>query len=72
VSWSIGFCSCIECGVQKTWMALMVVVGGIYSPTTILAVAVDEHTGQSSGAPDMTQFTVQCLSHQQTVGVWSG
>jgi hypothetical protein len=26
------FCSCIEFGVQKTWMAWMVMVGGIYSP----------------------------------------
>jgi hypothetical protein len=31
VSWSECFCSCIECGVQKTWMTWMVVVGGIYS-----------------------------------------
>jgi hypothetical protein len=31
VPWSVGFCSCIECEVQKTWMSWMVVVGGIYS-----------------------------------------
>jgi hypothetical protein len=41
-------------------------------PTTILAVGVDGHTGQSGGAPDMTLFTVRCLPCQQTVGVWSG
>jgi hypothetical protein len=32
VSWSVCFCSCIECEGLKTWMAWMVVVGGIYSP----------------------------------------
>ena len=32
VSWRVAFCSCIECWVQKTWMAWMEVVGGIYSP----------------------------------------
>jgi hypothetical protein len=47
-------------------------LGGIYSPTTILVVAVDGHTGQSGGAPNMTLFTVRCLPRQQTVGVWSG
>jgi hypothetical protein len=31
VSWSEVFCSCNECGVQKTWMPLKEVVGGIYS-----------------------------------------
>jgi hypothetical protein len=30
VSWSVVFCSCNECEVQKTWMAWMDVVGGIY------------------------------------------
>jgi hypothetical protein len=42
------------------------------APTTILAIAVDGHTGQPGGAPDMTLFTVRCLPRQQTVGVWSG
>jgi hypothetical protein len=46
--------------------------GVFIAPTTILAVGVDGHTGQSGGAPDMTLFTVRCLPCQQTVGVWSG
>jgi hypothetical protein len=46
--------------------------GVFIAPTTILSVAVDGHTGQSGGAPDMTLFTVQCLPLQQTVGVWRG
>jgi hypothetical protein len=41
VSWSECFCSCIECGVQKTWIALN---GGgwrvFIAPTTILVIAV--------------------------------
>jgi hypothetical protein len=32
VSWSVCFCSSIECDGWKAWMAWMVVVGGIYSP----------------------------------------
>jgi hypothetical protein len=32
VSLSGVFCSCIECWIQNTWMALNEVVGGIYSP----------------------------------------
>jgi hypothetical protein len=32
VSWSVVFCSCNECEIQKTWMDGMEVVGGIYSP----------------------------------------
>jgi hypothetical protein len=31
VSWSGVFCSCIECWIQNTWIALNEVVGGIYS-----------------------------------------
>jgi hypothetical protein len=31
VSWSVWLCSCNEYGVQKTWMPLKEVVGGIYS-----------------------------------------
>jgi hypothetical protein len=50
----------------------MVVVGGIYSPNHYLVVAVDGHTGQSGGAPDMALFTVGCVPRQPTVGVWSG
>jgi hypothetical protein len=49
----------------------MVVIGGIYSPTTIPAVVVDGHTGQFGGAPDMTLFTVRCVPRQPTIGVWS-
>jgi hypothetical protein len=47
-------------------------LGVFIAPTTIPAVAVDGHTGQSGGALDMALFTVRCLSRQQTVGVWSG
>jgi hypothetical protein len=50
----------------------MVVVGGVFiALTTIPAVAVDGHTGQSGGTPDRALFTVWCLPCQQTVGVWS-
>jgi hypothetical protein len=31
MSWGEVFCSCNECEVQKTWMPLKEVVGGIYS-----------------------------------------
>jgi hypothetical protein len=31
VSWSVWLCSCKEYGVQKTWMPLKQVVGGIYN-----------------------------------------
>jgi hypothetical protein len=48
------------------WLGVFIV------PTTIPAVAVDGHTGQSGGAQDMTLFTVRCLPHQHSVGVWSG
>ena len=47
-------------------------LGVFIAPTTILAVVVDGHTGQSGGAPDMALFIVRCLPRQQTVGVWSG
>jgi hypothetical protein len=46
--------------------------GVFIAPTTIPAVAVDGHTEQFSGALDMVMFTVRCLPHQQTVGIWSG
>jgi hypothetical protein len=46
--------------------------GVFIAPTTILAIAIDGHTGQSSGASDMTLFIVRCLPRQQTVEVWSG
>jgi hypothetical protein len=46
--------------------------GVFIAPTTIPVVAIDGHTGQSGGAPDMTLFTVWCLPRQQTIGVWSG
>jgi hypothetical protein len=38
---------------------------------TIPAVAADGHTGQSGGALDTALFTIQCVPHQPTVGVWS-
>jgi hypothetical protein len=47
-------------------------LGVLIAPTTIPAVAVDGHTGQSGGAPDMALFTVRCMPRQQTVGVQSG
>jgi hypothetical protein len=46
--------------------------GVFIAPTTILAIVVDGHTRQSGGASDMTLFTVRCMPHQPTVGVWSG
>ena len=58
----VGMLGCIE------WWWLWVFI----APTTIPVVAVDGHTRQSGGAPDMTLFTVRCLPRQQTVGVWSG
>jgi hypothetical protein len=42
------------------------------APTTIPAVVVDGHTGQSGGAPYMTLFTLRCVPRQPTGGVWSG
>jgi hypothetical protein len=50
----------------------MVVVGGIYSLQPLSRRAVDGHTGQSGGAPDMALFIVQCVPRQLPVGVWSG
>jgi hypothetical protein len=47
-------------------------LGVFIAPTTIPAVAVDGHTEQFGGALDMVMFTVRCLPHQQTVGIWSG
>ena len=47
-------------------------LGVFIAPSTILVVAIDGHTGQSGGAPDMTLSIVRCLPRQQTVGVWSG
>jgi hypothetical protein len=38
-------CSCIECEVQKTWMAWMEVVGGIYSPNHYSSCCCRWHTG---------------------------
>jgi hypothetical protein len=35
VSWSDCSSSCIECDLQKTWMAMNEVVGGIYNPQTL-------------------------------------
>jgi hypothetical protein len=38
--------------------------GVFIAPTTILAIVVDGHTGQSGGAPDMTLFIVRCVPRQ--------
>jgi hypothetical protein len=46
-------------------------LGVFIAPTTIPVVAVDGHTGQSGGAPNMARFTVWCVPRQPTVGVWS-
>jgi hypothetical protein len=46
-------------------------LGVFIAPTTIPAVAVDGHTRQSSGAPDMALFIVRRMPRQPTVGVWS-
>jgi hypothetical protein len=46
--------------------------GVFIAPTTVPVVAVDRHTRQSGGAPDMVLFTDRCRPRQQTVGVWSG
>jgi hypothetical protein len=46
-------------------------LGVFIASTTIPAVPVDGHTGQSGGAPDTTLFTVWCVPRQLTVGVWS-
>jgi hypothetical protein len=46
-------------------------LGVFIAPTTILAIAVDGHTGQSGGALDTLLFTVQCVPRQPTIRVWS-
>jgi hypothetical protein len=46
--------------------------GVFIAPTTIPAVAVNGHTGQSGGAPETPLFTVRGVPRQPTVGVWSG
>jgi hypothetical protein len=48
----------------------MMVVGVFKAPTTIPAVAVDGHTGQSGGALDTTLFTVRCVTRQLTVEIF--
>jgi hypothetical protein len=69
VSWIVAFCSCIKCWVQKTWMAWMEVIDGIYNlqplPSCWLSLP-------SMGTPDMTMFSVRCMPRQRPVGVWSG
>jgi hypothetical protein len=56
VSWSGGYCSCIECNVQNTWVVGVVVVGGIYSPHHQSGrwgmAAGDGRIGQSGAPPD--------------------
>jgi hypothetical protein len=61
VSWSVCFCSCIECEGLKTWMARMVVIGGIYSPNHY-----------SSHCCWWAHRTVRCVPRRPIVGVWSG
>jgi hypothetical protein len=46
-------------------------LGVFIAPTTIPAVAVDGHTGQSGGAPDTLLFTVWWVPRQLIVRVWS-
>jgi hypothetical protein len=46
-------------------------LGVFIAPTIIPAIAIDGHTGQSGGAPDMALFIVRCVPRQLTVGVWS-
>jgi hypothetical protein len=36
-------------------------LGVFIAPTTIPAIAIDGHTGQSGGAPDAALFTVRCV-----------
>ena len=43
-------------------------LGVFIAPTTIPTVAVNGHTGQSSGAPDIALYTVWCVPRQQTLG----
>jgi hypothetical protein len=63
VSWSVVYCSCIECTVMNAWMVGVEVVGGIYSPQPPIQPlgqdAVDGRTGQSDAPPD----NVRCASH---------
>jgi hypothetical protein len=63
VSWSVVYCSCIECTVVNAWIVGVEVVGGIYSPQPPIQplgqTAVDGRTGQSSAPPD----TVRYASH---------
>ena len=76
ISWSECYCSCIECELQKTWMPLKEVVGGIYSlqplPTRWLFLL-------SMGTPDSPVVHRICIVHcpvcatlARPVGVWSG
>jgi hypothetical protein len=50
VSWSVVYCSCIQCTVVKAWMVGVEVVGGIYRPQPPIQplgqAAVDGRTGQ--------------------------
>jgi hypothetical protein len=47
-------------------------LGVFIAPTTIPAIVVDGHTGQSGGALDTALFAVRCVPRQLTVGVWIG
>jgi hypothetical protein len=71
VSWSEVFCSCNEWDVQKTWIALNEVVGGIYSPNHFLVVAGDGRTGQSADAPVSHCSLSGALYVSATIRVWS-
>jgi hypothetical protein len=60
VSCSVWLCSCNECGVQKTWMPLKEVVGGIYSlqllPSCWLSLL-------AMGTPDSPVVHQTCTVH---------
>jgi hypothetical protein len=83
--WSLEWIECFDCVFGVFAFALVLNekcrrlgwlewwwLGVFIAPTTIPAIAVDGHTRQSGGAPDMTLFTIRCLPRQQIVGVWSG
>jgi hypothetical protein len=63
VSWSVVYCSYIECAVVNAWMVGVEVVWGIYSPQPPIQpmgqATVDGRTGQFGAPPD----SVRCASH---------
>ena len=69
--WSVFFALVLneECGMLGwlEWWWL----GAIYSPNHYSSRCCRWRTGQSGGALDRALFTVKCVPHQHTVGVWS-